>query len=281
MKKVLLLSLIFALLVPIAASASAVFQPIDIAAPGTYHADLNGDGLDEEIVLIEDLDEYGDPATTLIVNGDEHPGLFTYDRTAFIVDLDPADAFKEILLCGDMMSNDYVTECLRFGGDALVNLSVLDELAEEPEFELFYGQLTLDTTGALSGIQRIDLLGTWYWSRPYQLAADGAHIQPVPDTLWDIVLAPDPADPFDDLSCLTTLKPLPVTLTENGVDSAAELPVGTKLLPRLTDGVGLFGFTTQSGQVGFFPITPASEGWGHDIHGAFQDEWFAYIPYAD
>lgn len=246
--------------------------------------DLDGDGAAEQVSWAMVPGQY-DTCLTLTVTpaGGEaltYPVDITGEADVRILDLD-GDGRQEILLSGDVMSDDYVTWCLRYGDGALYEVLFPDcsrGQYTDGYFKYGYGRITAVEGDRLTLSGSQDMLGTWFACRTVRLTPHD-RFEFDDDGLWrrDIV---DPADPeLWGYAAIVTKVDLPYT----GADGqAATLPAGTKILITATDKAEAVWFTTQGGVTGIFSISPDYErGWGWMVDGIGEDEGFGPLPYAD
>lgn len=194
------------------------------------------------------------------------------------------DGVVEILLTGDVASDDYYTTCLHFEDGALVPVPFADGNRGDNGSDYLaegYG-MVMDISGntlSLSGSQ--DVLGTWFATRIYALvdgrfdfADNGEWVRDLGDANTN-----DPGFWEDNYGVLTTTAPLDYT-AEDG--SAAQLPEGARLMIMASDKQSAARFITPEGITGTLAIAPNKEkGWGMMVNGVNEDTCFEYIPYAD
>lgn len=252
----------------------------DIAA-GECVFDLNGDGKDENINVFYQYSEE-DFEDTLCVRVTDIDGVtaefqtsILYDEKALIADIDADDGMLDVLVSGDVMSEDFITYCLRYDGHALKPL----------QFQYAAGELYVTGPGEIGKVlgeilvlsDWEDVLGTWWGSAPYILNDTRDTFIKQPEAMWTFTYDDEQ---WEDRS-LEVATMLPVTLMLNDVETSSTLKPGEKLLVTASDMQTIVHFMLQDGTTGYFPITADTErGWGLTIYGTSEDDWFEYLPYA-
>ena len=287
MKHLLPCLLILSLLVlTVPALGEAADAPAPIPEGASVAIDLDGDGSEETVGWTFAPGKYGDKVATLTVEAADGAALtwpsdLIWASEVYITDLN-GDGAQEILLTGDVMSDDYYTFCLRYEQGALYEVLFPDNgrgNATDGYFKYGYGMIVAigENSVTLSGSQ--DVLGTWFASRTVTLAPSG-HFEFSDDGLW----RRDPADPDDaDLwayRALTVTQPLPYTDLQG--NPAGTLEPGAKIYICASDKETVVHFTAQDGVTGVLAIARNYErDWGRLVDGIPEDECFEVLPYAD
>lgn len=280
MKKTLALLLLLAL----AAMPALAEEPLAPAAGEAVAVDLDGDGAGESISWAYAPGDYDEVVTLTVTAADgascEYATEIVWNEVVDIVDLD-GDGQWEILVSGDVMSDDYCAWCLRWDGDALYEVLFPDSgrvSATDGYYLTGYGQITAISGNAvtLSGSQ--DVLGTWFGARTFELGPhdrfefcdDGLwvrDIEEIDDGLWEY-------------GALTVAAPLEYADLDG--NPAGTLQPGDKILIVASDKQDMAQFITPDGTEGVLAISPNYEkGWGLLVDGVSEDECFEYVPYAD
>ena len=249
-------------------------------------ADLDGDGLSEHISWAMVPDEY-DSFLTLSVEPEGAETLIykseiLYAGRVYIVDLN-GDGELEILLTGDVMSDDYETICLHYAGGALHEVLFPDMNRGDNTGGYYtggYGMIVEIGDNALTLEGSQDVLGTWMACRrvtltPYE------RFEFCDNGLWERRLAPDMK--WDDLAEYSLLKvAVPISYTGTLGSPSGTLVTGTRILIYATDKQSFAWFTTQDGVTGKLSISPDYEaGWGMQVNDVPESECFEFVPYAD
>lgn len=290
MKKLLGVLLILCLLAGVPALAEAVGNaPLTPAAGEAVAIDLDGDGTEETVEWAMVAGEYDDNLTLTVTGADGASQTYATDiiwnEGVYIVDLDD-DGAQEILLTGDVMSDDYYTWCLRWDGAALYEVLFPDgERGENGNgyYKQGYGRVNAVGKNLLSLSGSQDVLGTWFATRVLQLSPyDRFEFNDA--GLWLRNLdGYDGAD--DDLwqyAALTVTQPLPYADEHDPDLPAGTLEPGDKILIYASDKQEIARFSTPDGTTGTLNISPNYEqGWGWLVDGIPEEECFEYVPYAD
>ena len=226
--------------------------------------DLDGDREKESIEIgIVKQSEYMEYRTVRITDGERVVSAgetqIQYGVHICLTDLD-ADRLPEILLSGDVASDDYITYACRWDGSALVPIPFSGEVREGVNSSTQHvdGCVEKAENGVLTLSSHLFMLGTYRGIRDYALTADGS-IAPVEGSIW--------AFPGNDF------------WLETAVELSDGLPAGTKLRLTGADGVGQVWYVTEDGRQGSLSLTP-SDKWGWDINGLHELECFVELPYA-
>ena len=222
--------------------------------------DLDGDG-EKESIEIETVKqgEYMEYRTVRITDGHviQSAGetMIQSRGRITLADLD-GDRLPEILLSGDMASDDYVSYACRWNGSALVPISFRCD--DGGETYMMDGGVELAENGAVTLSRHLFMLGTYGGFREFVMGSDGC-IGPVDGSVWEFRK--------NDF------------WLETAADLSAELPAGTKLRLTAGDDVGTVWFVTEDGRKGSLALT-VSDKWGWDINGVHELDCFTDLPYA-
>jgi len=245
--------------------------------------DLDSDGENEKVqVRMEGVED--EAILRIIIEGTDgamniYDTWIMYPESCFCMDIN-GDGLMEILLSGDLQSDDYFTWCLNYDLEYGIRPFTFADanrgMNTGEYFEMGYGKIVAMDDGVIILRGSQDVLGTWMADRSFSLqngvfefADEGMYI------MQDIT-----GDEFVwEYSCLNPVKEMPVTF-EDG--SEGSLAVGEKFVITDTDKLSVAGFVTQDGKRGSIALTEnIEEGWGHMIAGVPDYEYFEYIPYAD
>lgn len=231
--------------------------------------DLNMDGKAEKISFKLD---YKKNRTTITAGKksipiDEGAELMS----AMLIDLDPETLYKDLVICIDMASDDYVTIVLHFEDGKLVR------------DETVYTDVWLGEDGILRRYQNTDLLGTHSGWR----SCWGEHFETNDEWLdmheWTEEEIAEEIKEIGDYSFLLKLKrELPCTVD----GQPATLPVGTMLyMIRFHESQRFAEICTTDGVTAvltFSTFEDEDNYWPYTIDGIPQDDYFEYeLLYAD
>lgn len=256
-----------------------------LAEGETLRIDLDGDGTDEAVSWTMTPADYGDNRLTLTVQPETGKALvydtdIVWSQAVFVLDLD-GDGAVELLLSGDVMSDDYYTACVRYDGSALYEVLFPDSRRGDSGSGYFrqgYGRVTAIEDGRLTLSGSQDVLGTWFATRQVKLSPYD-RFEFDDDGLWtrDVQNLED-ADLWQ-YAALTAKVELTYTAPDG---SEATLPAGEKLLVVASDKRETARFITPDGLTGALDISPDDDrGWGWMVNGMGEEACFEYVPYAD
>lgn len=280
-----LFAILMAMMLLVAAAQAEATQSLE---PDTeIAADLDGDGVKEHVSWkMAAIDDEYDPALLLTVRpegGDpvSYQTDILWGESVILAKLDGSGA-TDILLTGDVMSDDYITCCLRWKDGALYPLLFADGGRGDNQagcyYRYGYGLLKALESGRLELSGSQDVLGTWFGSRSYALTPAG-YFDFADDGLWVRDIDPSDGDVWD-YGALTLKASLPYADAEG--HPAGILNAGEKILVTASDKQSRAWIATEDGRTGTLTIAANYEkGWGWLVNGAPEDDVFEYVPYAD
>lgn len=256
-----------------------------LAEGETVQIDLDGDGSVEAVSWAVETTEYGVDCLTLTVQPKSGKALvyatdIVWKPEAFALDLD-GDGAMELLLSGDVMSDDYYTVCLRYDGSALYEVLFPDSNRGDSGSGYFrqgYGRIVAIDDGRLTLSGSQDVLGTWFATRQVRLSPYD-RFEFDDDGFWTReAMDLDDADLWE-YAALTAKVELAYVAPDG---SEAILPAGEKLLVIASDKKDTAHFVTPDGRIGVLAISPDYDRrWGWMVNGMGEADCFEYVPYAD
>ena len=207
---------------------------------------------------------------------------YLFNASVWAADIDH-DGNTEILVSGDIASNDYYTFCLRYENGEIRHLPFANtERGSDCQGYTDYGYGMVSGFGyntiTLTGSQ--DVLGTYFASRTFTL--QNGVLEIADDGLWRFDV--DPSDPEQwEYRSLKAVRPVPVTLfnIEDGKPYDATLQPGERVILTASDCKTIAYFLNENGYEGCFTLGPNPDSWGSLIGGIPENELFEYVPYAD
>jgi len=214
---------------------AAEFSMVPIPVLEEVLFDLDGDGA-EDSVQYAILDDEG-MSFNLSANGIgiDQDGCYVAE-TAYIVDLDDADPYKEIAVSEYGPSDDLMVHFLRFNGSEWTVVGYIpgfvtaDENAASTTTTL-YGDGTLDTQ------RRGEVVCTWFFTARYQMEEDAL--------IWQ------EADAYEMSIPVTLGVDLALTAIPGGSEVVATLPQGTETEIKETDNFSWVSFQLEDGSIGY------------------------------
>ena len=284
MKKLLVWMLVLMLVMGCACAEMLVSEGVvRLSMDEKLEIDLDGDGEAEKVQLRMEGVEYESYLRIIIEGTDGAMNIrdtwIMYPEECLATDMN-GDGKLEILLSGDLQSDDYCTLCLNYDleyGIRSISFADANRGTNTGEYqEQGYGKIISIDGNHLTLRGSQDVLGTWMADRIFilkdgifEFADEGMWIMhdiTVDEYIWDYY-------------CLNPIKEVPATF-EDG--SEGTLAAGEKFVITFSDKISVAGFVTQEGKKGSIALTKnTEEGWGHMIAGVPDYEYFEYIPYAD
>lgn len=285
MKKMISMILVFMMLLSAAfaqETENRSAKVMSFAENELVQADLDGDGADENVIVKLEGPQDEEALVLYITDSDgktwNYETILCYSTALLICDMN-SDGRMEIIISGDMYSDDYSTWCLNYDGETgITPLLFADANRGENTDEYFdsgYGRVTQikGTQMVLMGSQ--DVLGTWMASRTFELR-DG-RFEFADDGLWVMKdLTQD--EEMWDYYCLIPTRAIPVTFDDG---SEGSIGMNDKFMVMKSDKASIVYFQTIKGWKGSFEIQPDPQGWGSIIDGESEETLFEYVPYAD
>ncbi len=230
-----------------------------------FDFDLDGDGTPEEIVLSVDPEE----DTLTIRDGGRSVTLENSSMVnrVYLCDLDAQSSYRNLVVCADQGSDDYITTVMHPEGDALI----VDKQV--------YGYAEWDED-AFCIDERTGLFGTNSGARTYH----GDAFEP--DDEWLVCWMPSETDLkenrqglFEGGTLLHLVRDLPCTID----GQPAIITKGNCiLLVRFHESVSQAEICTEDGSVhAIVDIAYNEEEWHYMIDGVEQDAYFDNLFYAD
>lgn len=215
---------------------TAAFTMVAVPVHEEILFDLDGDG-SEDTLLYAILDDEG-MSFNLSANdiGIDQDGCYMAD-TAYIIDLDTTDQYKEVAVSEYGPSDDLMVHILRFDGSAWTVLGyipgfvALEEDGTPGETTVINGDGTVDT------LRRGEVVSTWFFTAHYQMEGD--------TLVWQEAAAYDMETP------VTLLVDLPLTATPEGSEVVATLLTGTETVIKQTDNFSWISFPLEDGTMGY------------------------------
>ena len=262
-------------------------DPAALAEGEVRSVDLDGDGAAENVRWDMVPGEYDANLTLTVASPEGAETSYATDiigeGEVFVADLD-GDGIAEILISGDVMSDDYITWCLRLREGTLYELLFPDGNrgdSGDGYYKYGYGRVTAVGEGNglinLTGSQ--DMLGTWFATRTLALTPyDRFEFNDA--GLWLRSLG---SGNLDDLWEYASLKlAVPLAYTDLQGNPAGTLQPGDRILVIATDKRESVRFVDPDGNEGVLAISPDYErGWGWLVDGVPEAECFEFVPYAD
>ena len=257
----------------------ALAEPIPVDTPLTI--DLDGDGTAENLSWTMVPDEWEQHLRLSITLQDGSAATFDTgiysSEGVYVTDLD-GDGIQEILLTGDVMSDDYYTWCLHLVDGNLYEVLFPDitrsDEATQAYYKSGYGLITSieDNSVTLMGSQ--DMLGTWMATRTVALAPWGL-FEFNDDGKW--YRAADLTDEeLWEYAALTATREIPYN------DETETLPSGARLIITAMDKKDTAWFKTQDGIEGTLSVSKDyNRGFGSLVSNIPEEDCFEYLPYAD
>ena len=282
MKRISALLLILCLL---SLPALAETGPASLAADEPLSIDLDGDGTEETVSWALEMGQYEKCVHLHVVSADGAdtvwPTPILWGESVHVLDLD-GDGRQEILVSGDVMSDDYYTYCLRWDGAELYELLFPDcsrSQNTDGYYKEGYGRITAidGNRVTLSGSQ--DMVGTWFAERTVTLSPHD-RFEFADDGLWVRNMDGMDDSVWEGYAPLTAAVPLEYSDAEG--NPAGTLQPGDKLLICATDKETFVRFLTPDGVEGALAVSRDYErGWGWLVDGIPEDDCFDHVPYAD
>lgn len=269
---------------------------VEFKANELFTADLDGDGIAEQIVLNEiSGDELGVTDYCILnistADGKTHTATLEIQYAAFAAAYDiDADGLTELFISGDMMSDDFITYVLRYDGSAL-NLAAPEYAAEDDALgqdapisfavSSFNGMVQKIEQSAVYVSQCVDMLGSRMGITEYVMAQGEFRFAQAENAAWIFTADVNDEEAWKYIA-IETAAEFPVRMDGTAEDAA--LPIGTRILITEISGRGenySCRFVTRSGEEGTLNILRRSgDDAGIFINGIAEADCFTELHYA-
>ena len=279
MKRFILLALILLF------SFSALCEA-PLPADSILSIDLDGDGTEESVSWSRIPDDFDEHLVLTVTTPSGETVTYTTgingEQAVYVTDLD-GDGMQELLLTGDVMSDDYYTWCLHYANGAFHEVLFPDvergDNNTDRYYKYGYGRITTLEGNRITLTGSQDVLGTWFASRTFALTP-WERFEFDDEGLW--VRHPGDEKDLEDLWAYAALTVKKALAYVDDQGNAGLLQPGDRILIYASDKETSAWFTTQDGVSGVLSIVPDYErGWGRMVDGIPEEECFEYMPYAD
>lgn len=276
---------IFLMLLALLFTFSALCEA-PLPADSILSIDLDGDGTEESVSWSRIPDDFDEHLVLTVATAEGEETTYTTgingEQAVYVTDLD-GDGMQELLLSGDVMSDDYYTWCLHYANGALHEVLFPDAERGDNNTDSYrkygYGRITTLEGNRITLTGSQDVLGTWFASRTFTLTP-WERFEFDDEGLW--VRNPGDEKDLEDLwayAALTVKTPL-AYVDDQG--NAGLLQPGDRILIYASDKETSAWFATQDGVSGVLSIAPDYDrGWGRMVDGMPENECFEHMPYAD
>ena len=247
-----------------------------VIEPGEpFILDMDGDGLDDNVLLTVTEKEYDIDFTVEITLGADPDKTFSKTVkhangvNAAAIDSVPGDGRREIVVCYDCDSDDYSSLAYR----------VKDDGSGIEEFEDWFAvrlpkDCDFDHEIGLEAYFRTDILGTHDVEGTVIVTADGFEVTS------DCFRYPEYEDGWGKLTLTKDIE-LDLVNEDGTVGEKIVVPAGETIAPYTTDLETYVTMKLDDGRVCRADVTvKTGDEWGIYLNGVLQDE-YAQIPYAD
>lgn len=254
------------LLIPFGSSTD--LNAVDITGKLPYSLDLDADNSDEAVALKamrsedSDMDNYVLTVTDGTASAEFETDIIS-DCSLWTADVD-GDGSPELLLSGNVMSDDYVTYCWKYDGSKLNTVKFADDGGARSD--IFSGWIKTIGSGGIELGKKCDVLGSYGGYRPFEYS--GGVLSAAPGSVWSFT---------DNSQHLKVKSALPVTLSDG---TSASLKPGDSILLTATDGQSWVSYEDSAGNTGTIAIEIKTDYWGIYIDGAEDSVYFDQLPYA-
>lgn len=248
---------------PVASPSQAPATPVKFTAlemDTAFSADIDGDGVEETLLLTEEADEesaFGTSVFLTVTKGGEEQKTKLVQGTFFGAYSMESEGKNGLVVSATFENDVQLTYTFALSGGAPVALA-----------EIYGGILTAENgTAVLLG--RLYALGTWSVEIAYKIdLAFG--FAPAQGKEWTVLGCEHP---------LTVKKALPVQMDDNGVSREETLSVGTKLWLTDSDGSSYVRFVLEDNRQGML-FYEMKDGIATLVDGTPDSDWLDDIIYA-
>ena len=260
--------------------------PRALAEGEALSVDLDGDGAEEALRWEMVPGEYDEMLTLHVAGADgaeiDYPTDILWGGAVYVADLN-GDGAQEILLTGDLMSDDYCTWCLHYAGGALHEVLFPDCSrgdSGDGYYKVGFGGIYAIDGNRLTLAGSQDVLGTWSGARTLALTP-WERFEFDDDGLWQRTVEGGDTASLWEYGALTLKVSLPWRSAPGG-DQAGTLSPGDRIVVYASDKLEWVWFATPEGDTGVLAISPDYDrGWGLRGEGIPEEDCFGQLFYAD
>lgn len=224
-------------------------------------SDLDGDGIEEQIVLKTRVSPRGDEVSSylLLVNEEE----ITYegdmiDPMFHITDINPRDGFREIAVSEEGPSSDHLTVFYRYKESKLTILGKIQGfLGVFPETDIS-GEVKITGDGTVETRTRGQMMQTWFYDDAYRLNEED-ELEKMDKELY----------PFE--TEVTLLKKLKTQMSRDDSSPSYTYEPGERATLMETDEEEWVSIRNENGQISWFRVKNYMEIMGQDSEGYSMD----------
>ena len=248
---------------PVATPSQTPATPVKFTALETdtaFSADIDGDGVEETLLLTEETDEqaaFGTSVFLTVTRGGEEQKTKLAQGIFFGAYYMESEGESGLAVSATFENDVQLTYTFALSGGEPVALA-----------EIYGGILTAENGTAVL-LSRLYALGTWSVEIAYEI--DPAFgFAPAQDKEWTVLGCEHP---------LTVKKALPVQMDDNGVSWEETLPMGTKLWITDSDGSSYVRFVLEDNRQGML-FYEMKDGIATLVDGTPDSDWLDDINYA-
>lgn len=237
-----------------------MWRQVDASQPFT--ADLDCDGTQETISVIANEDQAA-VAVTMVgsVQIDVVLDSLLMNMSCYVADTQLDDGYRELYLCGDMASDDYVTYILRIHEGKL------------QQAEIFGSVRYATGTGKVVMESVVNVMGTYSGICRYGMQPDFTFALETPYTIRRR------QDDIEYVQIALKKDGFPVTLLNGGAEKV--LPKGTELTLAETDAASYAILSDAAdGTMYRVAISQKPDDWQWLVGGVPESDWFTTLRYA-
>ena len=247
--------------------------------PGTFLIDVNGDGIKDTVDVVSRFDPYSFEIFTLKIDLSdgtrlEREFMFSFFPTIVFTTFSSSDRVY-ILVSGDIMSSDFVTECLYVENGAFKNIPFADCEPFSADIS-FPGAVYSMQDGILVLDSTLDTLGTRSYTGEFVLS--NGVLVPNDRFIWKSLYSVNDSDTWEYCS-LTTVRDIEAVIFER----PSVLKAASQIILTAIDETECKAyFVSAQGECGYltYEKSVSDTEWGVRINGVHEDLLFESIPYA-
>lgn len=224
-------------------------------------ADLDGDGIEDQIILKTRQNPNGDEVSSYLLKVSDEEVSYEgdmIDPMFHVTDINPEDGYREIAVSEEGPSNDNLTVFYRFKDSKLTVLGEIQGFLGVFPGTDYKGEVKIPGDGTIETRTRGQMLQTWFYDDTYRLN-ENDELEKIPKELY----------PFE--TDVTLLKELKTQTSREDSSPSYTYQPGEKATLMETDEKEWVSIRNEDGEISWFRVKNFMNIMGQDSEGYSMD----------